>query len=115
MPEGDLHTGFSNAYGMLQSQIWQEIEKIKPKHIWITGHSLGGAMALVCAYDLSIYRSRNIDGVITFGQPMISKHNLANSLQNKLSSSVTSILLTNWMVCHNFHWGLHIVAYFCGS
>jgi hypothetical protein len=84
MPEGDLHSGFANAYGMLQFQIWREIERANPKHIWITGHSLGGAMALTCAYDLVVYRGRNVDGVITFGQPKIGKQNLATSLQKRL-------------------------------
>lgn len=84
MAEGDLHSGFGNAYGTLQSQILQEVEKTSPKHIWVTGHSLGGAMALVCAYDLVVFQNRSINGVITFGQPRIGKKNLAAVLQKKL-------------------------------
>src|SRR3972149_173546 len=84
MKEGVLHSGFANAYSTLQSGVWQEIEKYKPKHIWITGHSLGGAIALVCAYDLSVYRDCKIDGVITFGQPKICTQVLADFLQQKL-------------------------------
>jgi triacylglycerol lipase len=69
MIEGNLHCGFGCAYGTLQTQVLEEIKKYAPKHIWITGHSLGGAIALICAYDLVCYQGYKIDGVITFGQP----------------------------------------------
>ena len=84
MAEGSLHCGFACAYGTVRTQVLEEIKKTKAKHIWITGHSLGGAMALVCAYDLTVYQGNKIDGVITFGQPMIGKPNLATCLQGNL-------------------------------
>ena len=84
MAEGDMHSGFGSAYATLRCQLWREIEKTEPKHIWVTGHSLGGAMALVCAYDLEVYRGRRIDGVITFGQPRIGNQELATNLQKRL-------------------------------
>lgn len=84
MVEGNLHCGFACAYGTVRTQVLEEIKKAKAKHIWITGHSLGGAMALVCAYDFTVYQGNKIDGVITFGQPMIGKPNLATCLQGKL-------------------------------
>lgn len=84
MAEGSLHCGFACAYGTVRTQVLEEIKKASAKHIWITGHSLGGAMALVCAYDVTVYQGRQIDGVITFGQPMIGKLNLTACLQGKL-------------------------------
>ena len=84
MAEGNLHCGFACAYGTLRTQVLEEIKKASPKHIWVTGHSLGGAMALVCAYDLTVYQGYHIDGVITFGQPMIGNRNLATCLQGRL-------------------------------
>ena len=84
LPAGEIHTGFSGAYGMLQSKIIAELDRLKPKHIWITGHSLGGAMALTCAVDMVAYQNREIDGVITFGQPKIGTQRLASYLQDKI-------------------------------
>ena len=55
--------------GLCGAQVLEEIKKASAKHIWVTGHSLVGAMALVCAYDLTVYQGYEIDGVITFGQP----------------------------------------------
>jgi len=84
LPVGQIHTGFSGAYGMVQVQIIDEIEKRRPKHIWVTGHSLGGAMALTCAIDLELIRKIQIDGLFTFGQPMIGKSPLITSIHERL-------------------------------
>lgn len=41
------------------------------KHVWIKGHSLGGAMAVLCAIDLVREQEIDVRGVITFGQPLL--------------------------------------------
>ena len=81
---GEIHTGFSGAYGMVQTRIVEEVAKMKPKHLWATGHSLGGAMALVCAVDMIEFQNRNINGVITFGQPKIGREMLTTNLQGRI-------------------------------
>ncbi len=88
MDEGDIHSGFSGAYSMLRSEVQQQIADHSPKHLWITGHSLGGAMALVCAYDLLCYGDQDIEieGVITFGQPKIGDKRLTDYLQEKIGN-----------------------------
>jgi triacylglycerol lipase len=79
-PQGSLHRGFYYAYMSLKPQIVKLLQKSKPKHLWITGHSLGGALALVCAYDLIDNEKYVIDGIITFGQPMVAHKQLADHL-----------------------------------
>ena len=79
---GEIHTGFAGAYGMVQTRIVEEIAKLKPKHLWVTGHSLGGAMALACAVDMIEFQNRSINGVITFGQPKIGREVLIANLHN---------------------------------
>lgn len=78
-PKGEIHTGFYTAYISLKTQIDQLISRRQPKHLWITGHSLGGALALICAYDNQVF-----DGVITFGQPMVASPELATYLDKAL-------------------------------
>lgn len=81
-PKGSIHAGFYNAYQQMQEQIMKIVNKAKSKHLWITGHSLGGALAAVCAYDLTENHKLQIDGIVTFGQPMIAKQPLADYLGN---------------------------------
>jgi triacylglycerol lipase len=83
-PQGPIHSGFSQAYLPLKPQIVKLLDRRKSKHLWITGHSLGGALAVVCAYDLIENQRRVIDGVMTFGQPMVAGKQLADHLDRLL-------------------------------
>lgn len=83
-PKGPIHKGFHNAYQPLKPQIVKLVKAADSKHLWITGHSLGGALAVVCAYDLIENEKLEVDGVITFGQPMVAKPELAGHLDTML-------------------------------
>lgn len=79
-PNGPIHKGFYNAYQPLKPQIVKLLKNRNSKHLWITGHSLGGALAVVCAYDLVENEGLKVDGLITFGQPMVARRQLAEHL-----------------------------------
>lgn len=83
-PHGRVHRGFSRAYQALRPQIQKILNKQEPKHVWITGHSLGGAIAVLCAYDFVTNEQFNLDGLMTFGQPMIGDQQMASYLDRKL-------------------------------
>jgi hypothetical protein len=80
---GDVHTGFWNGYQSLKSQIEEALDRARPKHLWVTGHSLGGALAVCCAYDSEL-SGRPVAGVVTFGQPMVARPTLANDIDDRL-------------------------------
>lgn len=84
MDLGRIHSGFSTAYATLRPFILKTIDEKKPKHVWITGHSLGGALALVCAHDLTQFQNLDVSGVFTFGQPMIGDSSFVESLQERV-------------------------------
>ncbi|KAG2594119.1 hypothetical protein PVAP13_5NG620700 [Panicum virgatum] len=77
MPEAMVHRGFYSAYHntTLRDGIVSGIKKTRKFYgdipIMITGHSMGGAMASFCAFDLVV--NYGLDGVklMTFGQPRI--------------------------------------------
>ncbi|TWU16693.1 lipase family protein [Allorhodopirellula heiligendammensis] len=43
--DGAIHKGFDNAYDALRPQVNQLLNRSSPRRVWITGHSLGGALA----------------------------------------------------------------------
>lgn len=79
-PHGAIHKGFQTAYLSLKPQLTAALSKHKSRHLWVTGHSLGGALALCCAYDLEETENLRIDGLMTFGQPMVARKDLARYL-----------------------------------
>jgi hypothetical protein len=83
-PFGPIHDGFYSAYISMKSQIVRLLRERKPKRLWITGHSLGGALAVVSAFDLIDIEKLTVDGVMTFGQPMVAKSQLASHLDKIL-------------------------------
>lgn len=81
---GMAHKGFQEAYKVLQKDLIRKIQSIPHKNLWITGHSLGGAMAVLCGYDLVRNQREEVTGVVTFGQPLLCKEDLANSVKDAL-------------------------------
>lgn len=87
---GLIHRGFHDAYKAsdagtpLKPQVDKVLAEHSIKKVWISGHSLGGALALVAADDLLSQGAIEIAGVMTFGQPAVAKSELANHLDLQL-------------------------------
>lgn len=61
-----VHAGFKLALQSVWAEFNLELQRIGPaQRLWLTGHSLGGALALLCARCCSA----PLAGVYTFGQP----------------------------------------------
>jgi triacylglycerol lipase len=67
----DLHTGFENAVKSVWLKVRSAVLARDPAYqrVFLTGHSLGGALAVVAAKFLWDDRLANITGVYTFGMP----------------------------------------------
>lgn len=71
--EGRVHTGFIQAYKSIEKQIEASVEKVKGLPLYITGHSLGAALATVATQ----YLERNhmirdqIAACYTYGSPRV--------------------------------------------
>lgn len=75
-----VHKGFLEYYYKLKFPVLREIKKLKKvkKHIYWTGHSLGGALATIFAF---VYK----EGVVyTYGKPKIGDKNFANQINKTI-------------------------------
>jgi hypothetical protein len=70
-PADPVHHGFYRAYRSLAPQLETILSRYAIRHVWITGHSLGGAMAVLVALDLVRPGKVEVRGVMTFGQPLL--------------------------------------------
>lgn len=87
------HRGFFDGWNALKPKIYKWLEERQPKTIVLTGHSLGGAMALLAAYDLA--ERWLIDGVTVFGCPRAGTPGFARSYEARLAGPGASTTLGN--------------------
>jgi triacylglycerol lipase len=79
---GTVHIGFVRAL----DAVWSGIESTVRNHVaggkklWITGHSLGGALAVLAACRLSDLHP----GVYTFGQPRVGDEAFADTYDSRI-------------------------------
>ena len=85
-----FHQGFVNAiadiWDPVFTAVYEELKK-QDRPLWITGHSLGGALALIAAW-LFLRRTISVHQVYTFGGPMIGNEAAAKAFDRKLSNKV---------------------------
>lgn len=85
-----FHQGFINALDAiwvpLLSGVQGEMERSE-RPLWITGHSLGGALALLSAW-LMHRKFINVHQVYTFGGPMIGNQEASKAFDRELAGKV---------------------------
>jgi triacylglycerol lipase len=62
-----VHRGFHQALDSIRHDLESALEATPRQRLWLTGHSLGGALAMLCASGWG----RAVHGVYTFGQPRV--------------------------------------------
>ncbi|MCL1080089.1 lipase family protein [Parashewanella spongiae] len=74
---GEFHKGFWNTFNDIWKPLEQkylQLKKSKPRPLFLTGHSLGGAMATIAAAKF-IHTDSPFTSVYTFGQPRAMTRN----------------------------------------
>lgn len=71
-----LHRGFAEAYMSVSERVMKGIQRLykeEPRPIFLTGHSLGGALATICAFDcfLGLELTAGDLYVATYGSPRV--------------------------------------------
>lgn len=90
-----ISEGFLNAWmTTIRDQVYQIIQNIQPERLFITGHSLGGALASLCAFDITMTRPggfasrRGFDmTVYTFASPRVGDAGFATMFKNNIPRS----------------------------
>ncbi|MBU6300812.1 MAG: CHAT domain-containing protein [Verrucomicrobia bacterium] len=74
-----LHGGFAECFEEVRSEAWRLLSAhgLQTKRVWLTGHSLGGALATILAAEFSQYASL-VAGIYTFGQPCAGQQGFAD-------------------------------------
>ncbi|MEJ2477187.1 MAG: lipase family protein, partial [Desulfobacterales bacterium] len=78
---GKVHRGFKEALDEFWPDLLPYIRKLTEKgcKIWVTGHSLGGALATLCG---ELYG--NVQGVYTFGSPWVGNEDFKENVSVKV-------------------------------
>lgn len=80
---GPVHAGFLGQFQALQPELEQLMRAWPSLPLVITGHSLGGGIAVVAAASWA--NSRNVRALYTYGQPAVAKGNAASLINTLLS------------------------------
>ena len=71
-PTGKVHEGFFVALSYIWSDLWNILKEERGfRSLWVTGHSLGGALATLAVAKLRQERGHPVNGLYTFGQPRV--------------------------------------------
>lgn len=90
--EGRVHRGFAEAYKSIEVQVLKALPKVKGLPLYITGHSLGAAVATVAAQYLERdheLRDR-IAACYTFGSPRVGNREFDRDLKSAVYRAVNT-------------------------
>ena len=86
-PYGSVHQGFYEAFEAVADKVTPAVSQASGagKAVWLTGHSLGGALAAITA--LEMHENATVSGIYTFGQPRMVDRQARDVVRNHLASS----------------------------
>lgn len=85
-----FHKGFVDAIGAIWPELSPAVEaevKNCDRPVWITGHSLGGALALLAAWLLK-RKFIGVEEVCTFGAPMIGNRTACEAFNREFAGKI---------------------------
>jgi len=82
-----LHTGFEKAYKSVAGKIAEGLAKRSEVPMLVTGHSMGGALAVIAADDFLSEKKLRPTAVYAFGMPRVGDQDFANRYNDTLGST----------------------------
>ena len=86
-----FHRGFMSALDEIWAPLFAAVDEAMnqaSRPLWVTGHSLGGALALLAAWRFE----RNfltVDEIVTFGAPMIGNDAAASAFEKQFAKKIS--------------------------
>ncbi len=101
-PAGEVHKGFWEAITAAWPQIQQALTEYRTDQqpIWISGHSLGAALALLAAARLQLQEKMPVQGLYDFGQPRAGNYSFAKAFDQAFEPRATRFVNNNDIVPH---------------
>lgn len=88
-PQGRVHRGFLEAWQSVEKMVVYYLKKwwTPQSQLWITGHSLGGALANMAAISLES-QGFHVNGLYTFGQPRIADWKMVGHINRQMGDRI---------------------------
>ncbi|MFD2614129.1 lipase family protein [Paenibacillus gansuensis] len=85
---GWTHKGFTRIYASARESLMKVLERLSArKRIWITGYSMGGALATLCALDVAAHTKHKHPKLYTFGSPRVGNPEFVNAFNQRIKVS----------------------------
>jgi len=99
---GRVHHGFMRNTSFVWEQLSQFVASARTnkQSLWITGHSLGGAMALIAGAAFTFSERQLINGIYTFGQPRTGNCAFATHCNRQLRTVAFRVVNNQDIVPH---------------
>lgn len=92
------HSGFAAIYNTCRQQIMNALSALSSsKQLFVTGHSLGGALAVLCTLDAAINTSYKDPVMYNFGSPRVGNSKFVQ-VYNEIIENSIRIVNTNDLV-----------------
>lgn len=105
----EVHSGFLRQYLNIKDIVENQINENGYNNIIIIGHSLGGAIATLCSFDLSLnYKNKKIK-CVTLGSPRVGNRDFVKSYNNivldstRITNEDDPVVKVPWMLLNYGH------------
>lgn len=76
-----IHNGFYKAFKCVEEEVRSSIVTLKDYSLYVTGHSLGGALALIATRALT---SDNLSACYTYGSPKVGNEEFSDEIKSPI-------------------------------
>jgi hypothetical protein len=76
-----VENGFFSIYKAIRTELFAILQQYKPSRLKISGHSLGGALATLLAYDIALSAPEIKPILFTYGTPRTGDQNFVNAIK----------------------------------